>query len=80
MECFVDIPRAQVGICLQNLIARHAVGHHPDHGCDRDTQVANARNTSHLARIEYDTAKFHRFLRLKYSTLGASGTTVTPAT
>ena len=54
-----DVFVLQVRVLGQDLLEGHAVGHHSDHGCHRETQVPDARQPTHAVGIGRDALEPH---------------------
>ena len=46
------------GRWFQDLDLAHSLAYHTDHGCDRDAQPSDTRDTYHLVGIDCDESKF----------------------
>jgi len=44
----------EIRVFCKDLLLRRATGKQPQHRCDRDSQMADARDSAHLVRINRD--------------------------
>ncbi len=56
-QCLVDVIRLEIRVCLEYLLFRHAIGHHPDNSGDRNPEASDTRNSTHLVRFSCNPIK-----------------------
>jgi hypothetical protein len=56
-QALPDIFIFQIRVFGNDLLLRQATGKQPQHRCDRYSQMANARDSAHLARINSDSVE-----------------------
>jgi hypothetical protein len=57
-QCFTDVFKLEVRICLENLGLCHPFAHHPDDSGDRDAQSADAGNSAHLIGLHRNSLEY----------------------